>query len=373
MTGAEHADAGTLAIDGVPLTHIDPHTTRELGIAAIYQQPALFPHLTVAENIALSLERGGSWRRIDPTARRGSAPRAARSNRRRARSGSAASATLTMPEQQVVEIAKAIGADARIVIMDEPTASLSEREVDAAVRRHRAPARRRRRHHLHFASARRDRGDCRSHHRAARRRDGRDPRTRATSTRADLIRMMVGRELDAVFPKREVPLGDTALDGARPVESRATGVRRRVALGPARRDSRDRRARRLRTHAAGRDHLRPDAGRRRRDRRSTAQPVRIHRPPRRSRSGSATCPKIAGSTASCSRCRSRPTRASRTCRGLAPRPDRPRGGARTRAARYVERPAHQDLVGGRRGRIALGRQSAEGGAGAMARRPTRRS
>src|SRR3954463_15128565 len=70
MTGAEQADAGTLVIDGVPLTHIDPHTTRECGIVAIYQQPALFPDLTVAENIALSLERGSVWRRIDRRARR---------------------------------------------------------------------------------------------------------------------------------------------------------------------------------------------------------------------------------------------------------------------------------------------------------------
>jgi len=70
MTGAERADGGALVIDGVPVVHIDPHTTRALGIAAIYQQPALFPDLTVAENVALSLERGSSWRRIDRHARR---------------------------------------------------------------------------------------------------------------------------------------------------------------------------------------------------------------------------------------------------------------------------------------------------------------
>jgi rhamnose transport system ATP-binding protein len=58
MTGAERADAGALIVDGAAVPHIDPHTTRELGIAAIYQQPALFPDLTVAENLALSLERG---------------------------------------------------------------------------------------------------------------------------------------------------------------------------------------------------------------------------------------------------------------------------------------------------------------------------
>src|SRR5688572_17811635 len=50
VTGAEQADGGTLSVAGVPVHHIDPHTSRALGIAAIYQQPALFPHLTIAEN-----------------------------------------------------------------------------------------------------------------------------------------------------------------------------------------------------------------------------------------------------------------------------------------------------------------------------------
>ncbi len=91
-----------------------PALARALGIAAIYQQPALFPHLTVAENIALALERGGAWRRIDWTARRRDA--AALLDR----VGAAIDPdrlveTLSMPEQQIVEIAKAIGADARIV------------------------------------------------------------------------------------------------------------------------------------------------------------------------------------------------------------------------------------------------------------------
>ena len=80
-----------------------------LGIAAVYQQPALFPDLTVAENIALSLETGGLWRRIDWKARARSAREAL------ARAGAKISpdarvSTLSMPEQQIVEIAKAIGA-----------------------------------------------------------------------------------------------------------------------------------------------------------------------------------------------------------------------------------------------------------------------
>ena len=44
---------------------MDPATSHALGIAAIYQQPALFPHLTVAENVALALEGGGLWQKVD--------------------------------------------------------------------------------------------------------------------------------------------------------------------------------------------------------------------------------------------------------------------------------------------------------------------
>ena len=87
ITGAEHADAGTLDVDGGRCRTSIRTPTRELGIAAIYQQPALFPDLTVAENIALSLERGGvvaahrsagARRRAPPSCSTRSAPRSIR-------------------------------------------------------------------------------------------------------------------------------------------------------------------------------------------------------------------------------------------------------------------------------------------------------
>src|SRR5712664_214252 len=128
ITGAETADSGTLVVSGRAVRHMNPATSRSLGIAAIYQQPALFPHLTVAENIALPLERGGAWRRVDWNARRRKAAALLQ------RAGVSIDPdrlveTLGMPEQQIVEIARAIGADATILIMDEPTASLTDREV----------------------------------------------------------------------------------------------------------------------------------------------------------------------------------------------------------------------------------------------------
>src|SRR5271167_1497861 len=64
ITGAHLPDEGTIEIDGRPVADIDPVRARGLGIAAIYQQPALFPDLTVAENIAIGLEPGGGWRRV---------------------------------------------------------------------------------------------------------------------------------------------------------------------------------------------------------------------------------------------------------------------------------------------------------------------
>jgi rhamnose transport system ATP-binding protein len=221
VTGAERADSGTLAIAGRTVAHIDPHTSRALGIAAIYQQPALFPHLTVAENIALSLERGGPWRRLRWKDRR------RRAAELLGRIGASIDPerlvdSLSMPEQQVVEIAKAIGADARILIMDEPTASLSEREVE---RLFSVMARLRQNgagiiyisHRLEEIAAIADRITVL--------RDGETVATREAGTveRGELIRLMVGRELAAVFPKRRVELGDVALE-VRHVSHRRTGI-----------------------------------------------------------------------------------------------------------------------------------------------------
>src|SRR5438309_6106636 len=63
-TGAHRPDEGTLEVRGRPVLDNDPVRARALGIAAIYQQPALFPDLTVAENIALGLEPPGPWRLV---------------------------------------------------------------------------------------------------------------------------------------------------------------------------------------------------------------------------------------------------------------------------------------------------------------------
>jgi len=222
VTGAHLPDEGTLEVRGRVVEDNDPVRARALGIAAIYQQPALFPDLTVAENIAIGLEPPGPWRILRWGERR------ARARDLLGRIGAAIDPEaevrdLTMPEQQLVEIARALGADARILIMDEPTASLTDREVDRLFRVV---------------------GDLKGHgvgilyishrleelprvaDRVTALRDGALVGTRpmAEVDRAGLIRMMVGRELSAVFPKVEVQPGEVALE-ARGLHCRASGVR----------------------------------------------------------------------------------------------------------------------------------------------------
>ena len=221
ITGAVKPDSGTLTVDGEIVHHNTPSLARSLGIAAVYQQPALFPDLTVAENIALALEAGGLWRKIDWRAR----DRHARELLERTGADIAPGRpvrTLSMPEQQIVEIAKAIGARSKILILDEPTASLTEREVE---RLFRVIANLRTEgagiiyisHRLDEVSAIADRVTVL--------RDGQSIATREMSgvDRAELIRLMVGRDIHAIFPKREVPIGEVVLE-TRALGCRASGV-----------------------------------------------------------------------------------------------------------------------------------------------------
>jgi rhamnose transport system ATP-binding protein len=222
VTGAIQPDSGTLEIAGQPVTDNDPLKARALGVAAIYQQPALFPDLSVAENIALAMEPPARWRLVRWRDRR------ARATELLARIGakidpSVEARRLTMPEQQLVEIAKAVGADAKVVIMDEPTSSLSDREVEnlfRVVRDLRA-----RGVGVVYVSHRLDELP-RIADRVTALRDGALVGTRPMNevTRGELIKMMVGRDLAAVYPKVEVPHGDVLLE-TRDLGCSASGVR----------------------------------------------------------------------------------------------------------------------------------------------------
>ena len=222
ITGAHRADEGTLQIRGETIVDNDPGRARALGIVAIYQQPALFPDLSVAENIALGLEPPGPFRRVRWKARFERARRLLDRVGAEIDPGSDVR-ELTMPEQQLVEIARALGADARIVIMDEPTASLSDKEVDRlfhVIREMKAHGvgvvyiSHRLEELPHVAD------------RVTALRDGAVVGTRPMREvqRAELIRMMVGRELSSVFPKMAVAPGAPVLE-LRGVGCAAAGVR----------------------------------------------------------------------------------------------------------------------------------------------------
>ncbi len=128
ITGAHQPDGGSIEINGERVAQLTPASAHKLGIACIYQQPALFPDLTVAENIGLRLESASALRKVNWAGRR---ERALKLLQRIGAeiSPEAEVRSLSMPEQQLVEIACALGAGARIVIMDEPTASLTQKET----------------------------------------------------------------------------------------------------------------------------------------------------------------------------------------------------------------------------------------------------
>ena len=221
LTGAVQPDSGEIALNGEPLRHLTPRSAKALGIAAIYQQPALFAELTVAENIALGVERTMRWGRVDWRARRRRAMELL--ERVGARIDPDADAGgLGMAQQQLVEIARALGAEARLLILDEPTASLSKDDADNLLRvvrelRANGVGMIYISHRLEELPQIADRVTVL--------RDGSTIASRDMTevNREQLIQMMVGRELSAVFPKRVVSLGDTVLE-LRDVGCRASGM-----------------------------------------------------------------------------------------------------------------------------------------------------
>jgi rhamnose transport system ATP-binding protein len=129
LAGVYQPDAGTLFVDGKEVILHGPAMAQAAGIAVIYQEPTLFPDLTVAENMFIGRQPLRSGRRIDNRAMRAEAAAIF------ARLGvpldpARVARGLSIADQQLVEIGKALSLEARIIVMDEPTAALSAAEVD---------------------------------------------------------------------------------------------------------------------------------------------------------------------------------------------------------------------------------------------------
>jgi rhamnose transport system ATP-binding protein len=127
ITGVHQPDQGEILVDGKQVAIPNTQVAQLLGIAAIFQEPMVFPDLDVAENIFISHRQMGAvmdWRKLYAAADEIVDRLGVTLDVRRAASG------LTLAEQQTVEIARALSLNVKVLIMDEPTASLSAHEVD---------------------------------------------------------------------------------------------------------------------------------------------------------------------------------------------------------------------------------------------------
>lgn len=208
MGGAHRPDAGRMEVDGVPLVDATPQSAQRAGIGIIYQELNLAPAMRVRDNIFLGHERSllGWIRAAEET--------------RRARElfdsigvdvdPDALCRNLSIAEQQVVEIAKALSLDAKIIVMDEPTAALTPREVErllAVVRELKS-----RGIGIIYVSHRLNEV-LEIADRVTVLRDGATVGERPIEemTREQMIEMMVGRKLEDEFPPRDVEIGEPRL------------------------------------------------------------------------------------------------------------------------------------------------------------------
>jgi ribose transport system ATP-binding protein len=208
LAGAVLPDRGRIAIDGQPITIRDPHDARAAGIAVIYQEFNLVPTLPVVDNLFLGNEQ----------TRLGWLRRGAEAAQARAlfdRLGVtidpwALCRDLSIAQQQIVEIAKALSHDARILVMDEPSATLTPPEVEklfALIRELKAHG-----IGIIYISHRLDEIDAIAD-RVMVLRDGElvGVKPKGEVQRDELIELMVGRRLDQEFPPRRAKVGASCL------------------------------------------------------------------------------------------------------------------------------------------------------------------
>ena len=210
LAGVHAPDSGGLELDGRPIVLDSPAAALAAGIAVIYQEPTLFPDLSVAENIFMGRQPLRSGRRIDRGAMN------ARAAEYFAQLGVAIDPDrlargLSIADQQIVEIAKAMSLDARVIVMDEPTAALTGVEVRrlfAVAESLRADGAA-----LMFISHRFEEITALCQ-RVTIMRDGAHVSTDPLGglTVDEMVRRMVGRPLDTLFPKQDVTPGEVVLE-----------------------------------------------------------------------------------------------------------------------------------------------------------------
>jgi len=209
IAGLYHRDAGRFEYLGEPVDFATTAQSKDAGIAVIYQEPTLFPDLSVTENIFMGRQPTLSFGRLDKRAMRDEVVAlfeqlGVHVDPDRPTRG------LSIADQQLVEIAKAMSLDAKVLVMDEPTAALSGVEVERL-----------------FAVARALRDEGRALLFISHRFDEvfdlcdtvtvmRDGEYIATSPIADttvdeLVRQMVGRDVTALYPKEVAPVGEVRL------------------------------------------------------------------------------------------------------------------------------------------------------------------
>jgi rhamnose transport system ATP-binding protein len=221
LTGIVSSDSGEILVDGELVAINDPPSAYRLGMLAMYQEPTVFPDLSVAENVFVGRQpRTGAhtvdWREMGSRAKAILDELGADFGPDRPVRG------LGVADRQLLEIAKALSSDARLLIMDEPTAALSPPEVERLFEivrrlRDRGVAIVFISHRLEEVTAISDTVTIL--------RDGQHVATRPTAglPQAEMIQLMVGRSLEQLFPKEEAEIGDVVV--------KAEGLGRRGVFG----------------------------------------------------------------------------------------------------------------------------------------------
>jgi ribose transport system ATP-binding protein len=210
LTGAISRDTGTIILRGQPVEIDSPRRAQALGISMIHQELALIPYLNVGQNICLGREPGGAlpgfihWPTLYAQARE------QLDQLNIAVNPTTTVADLSIAQRQMVEVAKALSLNADIIVMDEPTSALSERETETLFGLMRAL--REQGVTIIFISHRIEEVLAVAD-RVTVLRDGQLVGMAPISEvdMGQVVRMMVGRELGEMYPKEEVPRQEMVL------------------------------------------------------------------------------------------------------------------------------------------------------------------